>query len=293
VNTNFNKSILPTKLKYILLASFCLMTLIPMLAGAYVSSLMMKVAQERGESYLFVVSCVALFSLLIAYLGFMAVKQLIMPIVQVKAAAESIAAGRVEKDPEVVTSADEIQDLTRSLQKISKNARELLEKVERLSLKDKLTGLYNNTYIRERLDEEIQRAIHYQRPCSFVFLVVRGFEEYASKMGQGGSEEALKRVAEVLGKHLFEFDRAARVGRGEFVIIFPDKNKRKCIEIMEKACQDMGALGLKSATGEFLTFCAGISENPIDGVQADNLYIKAQDRMKMAHAQGKALEAFV
>ena len=290
---NPKKSILPTKLKYVLLVSFCLMTLIPMLAGAYAALLMMKAAQDRGESSLFPVSAIGLFSLLIAYLGFLTVKQLLMPILQVKLAAENIAAGKLDEEPEMVTSTDEIQDLTRSLQRISKNAKELLEKVEKLSLKDRLTGLYNATYIRERLGEEIQRAIHYQRPCSFAFLVIKGFEDYVSEMGAAVSEQALKGIADVLANHLREFDRAARVGRGEFVIIFPDKNKKKCIEIVEKLGREVSALGLKSLSAEALALCVGISENPIDGVQAEDLYLKAQDRMKLAHAQGKSLEAFV
>jgi diguanylate cyclase (GGDEF)-like protein len=284
---------LPKKLKYVLLVSFCLMTLIPMLAGSYVASIMMKAAQEKGEPYLFTVSSVGLLSLLIAYLGFLVVKQLLMPIVQVKLAAENIAAGNLEQEPEVVTSTDEIQDLTRSLQKISRNAKELLEKVERLSLKDKLTGLYNATYIRERLDEEIQRAIHYQRPCSFAYLSIRGFDEYLGMEGEMASEDALKRIALSLNAHMREFDRAARVGRGEFVIILPDKNKKKCIEMVEKIGRDVLALDIKVASSEALAICAGVSENPIDGVQADSLFIKAQNRMKLAQAQGKLLEAFV
>ncbi len=288
------KTMMPTKLKYVLLVSFCLMTLIPMLAGAYVSSMMMKAAQEKGQPYLFTVSVIGLFSLLIAYLGFMIVKQLLMPLVQVKNTAADIAAGNLDNEqPETATSTDEIQDLTRSLQKISKNARELLEKVERLSLRDKLTGLYNAAYIRERLDEEIQRAIHYQRPCAFAFFTLRHFEAYSEKYGQVSSEEVLKKIADVLNHEMREFDRAARVGRGEFVIILPDKNKKKCIEMVEKIERGITALGLKLSANEPLTIAAGVSENPIDGVQADSLYIKAQDRMKVAFSEGKALEAFV
>ncbi len=288
-----SNTFLPTNLKYLLLVSFCLMTLIPMLAGSYVASLMMRAAQEKGQPYLFTVSIVGLLSLLIAYLGFVVVKQLLMPLVQVKTAAADIAAGNLDREPEIVNSTDEIQDLTRSLQKISKNAKELLEKVERLSLKDKLTGLYNAAYIRERLDEEIQRAIHYQRPCSFAFFTLRHFDAYVEKYGEAVSEETLKKVAGVLNHEMREFDRAARVGRGEFVIILPDKNKKKCIEMVEKIDRGIRELNLQLSPAETLTLAAGVSENPIDGVQADSLYIKAQDRMKVAFSQGKALEAFV
>ena len=119
---NRPKSILPTKLKYVLLASFCLMTLIPMLAGAYAATLIMKAAEERGEPYLFTISMIGLMSLLVAYFGFASVRRMLMPIVKVRLAAENIAAGRLDEETEVPAATDEIQDLTRSLQKISKNA---------------------------------------------------------------------------------------------------------------------------------------------------------------------------
>lgn len=275
---------MPTKLKVVLMVGFCLMSLIPMLSGVYAMSLILKTAAQTGQIHLLTVSAVALFSLLTAFLGFMAIKQLLMPLIQVKEAAERIAAGRLEHGTRVSAATDEIQELAQSLNKISRNATELLEKVERLSLRDRLTGLYNTTYIRERLNEEIQRAIHYQRPCSFAYIAIRDYESIASKLGEEASEKALKRMAGVLNDQMCEFDRAARIGRGEFAVIFPDKNKKKCIELIEKIVQE---------SPKDFSVCAGISENPIDGVHADSLYVKAQDRMKAAHASGKLLDAFI
>jgi len=284
VPTEASKSMLPTKLKVVLMVSFCLMSLIPMLSGVYAMSLLMRSTAQTGQLHLFTISVVAFFGLLTAYLGFLVIKQLLMPLIQVKEAAERIASGRLEHEPSVIVATDEIQDLAQSLNKISRNAIELLEKVDRLSLKDRLTGLYNTTYIRERLNEEIQRAIHYQRPCSFAYIAIRDYEQIASKLGEEASEGALKKMAGILSGQLCEFDRAARIGRGEFAVIFPDKNKKKCIELIEKIGHE---------APKDLSVCAGISENPIDGVHADSLYVKAQDRMKAAHASGKLLDAFI
>ena len=285
---------MPTKLRYKMLVSFCLMSLLPILAGMYVVSTFIKFPFDASQTNLPAVSLVMLFSLILSFLGFYITRQMMLPITSVSQTAQHIAEGHLEDDPEVSPdTADEIQDLTRSLKMISKNAKELLDKVEKLSLKDKLTGLYNATYIRERLDEEIQRAIHYQRPCSFAFVSLQNYEAYESKHGAKKIEEAIKAVAEVFNTQLREFDRAARIGPSEFVVIFPDKNKKKCIEVTDKICQVIAALpAAKEGAETRLTPCAGISENPIDGVQADGLYLKAQDRMKMARAGGKSLEAF-
>ena len=50
---------------------------------------------------------------------------------------------------------------------------------------------------------------------------------------------------------------------------------------------------LTSADKEIgLFFSAGISENPLDGVNADDLIVKAQHRTKMAQKDKKLYEAF-
>ena len=285
------RSMLPTKLKYQMLVSFCLMSLLPILAGIYVASLFIKFPFEANQGNLTTVSLVTLFSLFLSFLGYTITKQAMNPIAKVTAVAHNIAEGKLDEpsSSDVPGTADEIQDLTRSLRTISRNAKELLEEVEKLSLKDKLTGLYNAAYIRERLDEEIQRAIHYQRPCSFVYLVIQNLEVFEVAQGEAKAEEAIKAVARAFNEELREFDRAARIGRGEFAIILPDKNKKKAIEIVEKIG---GVLTSTLGPGMSLTPCAGISENPIDGVHADGLYIKAQDRMKAAKSGKKLLEAF-
>jgi len=171
-----------------------------------------------------------------------------------------------------------------------------MDKVDRLSLKDALTGFYNATYIRERLKEEIQRAVHYQRPCSFVYLNVDGFNDYAAQHGVEASEEALKSVAKIIERHLSEFDRPARIRKDEFVIIFPDKNKKKIMEIAEGISREIAAFsfGAKGGTAnQRLTVCAGISENPMDGVSVDELFVKARDRMRSAKSKGhNIIEAF-
>lgn len=284
---------MPTKLKYKLLVSFCLMSLLPILAGVYVASTFIKFPLDAQNSNVTAGSLVILFSLFLSFLGFHISRQMIVPVSDAAEVAQHIAEGKLDDElPAVADSADELQDLTRSLKLISKNAKELLDKVEKLSLKDKLTGLYNATYIRERLDEEIQRAIHYQRPCAFAYILIRNYDAYAVANGEKQAEEAMKTVADVFNNHMREFDRAARIGRGEFVIIFPDKNKKKCIEIIEEIGRDISSLPFAKEGGERMLPCVGISENPIDGVHADGLYLKAQDRMKTARQDGKLLEAF-
>jgi diguanylate cyclase (GGDEF)-like protein len=217
---------------------------------------------------------------------------MVHPIGDVSAAAQKIASGEFVEEVDVKGGADELEELSRSLRLISKNAKELVEKVEKLSPRDKLTGLYNASYIRERLDEEIQRAIHYQRPCAFAYFSIARLDEFQARRGAEAAEALLIAAAETFNRHMQEFDRAARISRNEFVAIFPDKNKKKAIEVIEAMGAELTDLFRKKGEAD-LAVSVGVSENPLDGVKADELYIKAQDRMRAARVGRKLLEAFL
>lgn len=251
------------------------MTIVPLLAGVYVS---------RSDSVQ--APLVLMTTIVLSFLGYWMVRQMILPISKVSASAQNMAQGKWDDTPAAAPhTADEVQELTQSLQTISKNAKELLSKVENLSLKDKLTGLYNSSYIRERLDEEIQRAIYYQHPCSFAYIVMQNYETYLSEKGEKETQKALKEAVQIVSGSIREFDRAAHIGGGQLAIILPDINKKKCIELMQE-------LGSKIADGRRLMPSIGISENPIDGVSAGDLYTKAQERAKSAKQKGDMFQAF-
>lgn len=288
-------SLMPTKTRYRLLVTFCLTSLIPILSGVYIGSLFIKYPFDMNPLNLMTMSMVVLFAMLLSFLGYEINKDLVMPIVEATLAAKKIASGTLEEFPNLQGS-DELEDLSRSLKMISKNAKELLEKVEKLSLKDKLTGLYKATYIQERLNEEIQRSIHYQRPCSFVYFYIESYNEPASPQTENNPEELLKAIAGILSKHLSEFDRAARINLNEFAVIYTDCNKKNAIEKTQAVTAQINEfLSHRMANKQkaVLRVFAGISENPIDGVVADELYAKARDRMRLVKTRGvHPIEAF-
>lgn len=285
--------IMPTKLRYKLLTSFCLMSLLPTLAGVYIASLFVKFPFEVTSENMITISLVILFSLLLSYFGFLIAKQMVHPIADVSQAAHDIAQGKLDEPPAEFRGADELEELTHSLRKISSNARELLDKVDKLTLKDKLTGLYNASYIRERLNEEIQRAIHYQRPCSFVYFVIDDFDQFVLVNGAEAADAVLKAMANVLNAELSEFDRAARIQKGEFGIIFFDKNKKKSIEFTERIVRSIQRSSFAKFGGGQMTVSIGLSENPLDGMTSNDLYTKAQARSRVSAQKGKnQIEAF-
>ena len=277
------------QLKYKLLLAYCLMSIMPILVGVYIASLFIRYPFEVSSLNLIVVSLVSLFSLALSFLGYQVTKQLTEPISNMSHMARNIAQGNLDTTLADIKGAEELEELSESLKTISRNARELLDKVEKLSLKDSLTGLYNASYLRERLNEEIQRAIHYQQPCSLAYFSIDHFDEIASRGGVKDSEEVLKSVANGFGGHLSELDRAARVSKSDFAVIFPGKNKKKVMEIAQRIQRTIAGIPVQDKAGEAvlsLTVCVGISENPMDGSSAEELFSKARARVESAKTKG-------
>ena len=164
----------------------------------------------------------------------------------------------------------------------------LAHRVESLEIKDLLTGLYNKAFITSRLQEEIKRAIVYQRPCAFVVFDIDNFKNYREKLGLINAEAALKKIAILVKDSITEVDRVGRTDADEFSLILPERNKRQALEVAEEIRKKVqSSFSQAQDINGCLTFSAGVSENPLDGVQAEQLITKARELLKKAKANGK------
>ncbi|MFA5093416.1 MAG: diguanylate cyclase [Candidatus Omnitrophota bacterium] len=164
----------------------------------------------------------------------------------------------------------------------------LAHRIEKLEIKDILTGLYNKNFIAARLQEEITRAIAYQRPCAFLIFDIDNFKDFRDQFGLINAEVALKKIAILMSECITDVDRVGRTGDDEFSIILPERNKRQGKEIAEEICKKIQiAFSSEQGSGKGITLSAGVAENPLDGVQAEQLVNKANELLKKAKAAGR------
>ena len=164
----------------------------------------------------------------------------------------------------------------------------LMHRVEKLEIKDALTGLYNASFIRNRLQEEIKRAIAYQRPCAFITIDVDNFKLFHQNFGSIQAERALKRIASLIRDTVSEVDRVGRTGDDEFAIVLPEKNKLRAKEIAEDIRKKIEFIfSEEQDTNKKITVSGGVSENPLDGIDAEELISKAKELVNLAKGQGK------
>lgn len=164
----------------------------------------------------------------------------------------------------------------------------MASRIEKLEIKDALTGLYNQTFINSRLQEEIKRAIAYQRPCAFIIFNIDNFNNYRDKFGLIAAEVAIKKIAVLVRDSVTEFDRVGRTGDDEFSVILPEKNKRQAQDVAEDIRKKIEFVySEEQDQDKRLTFSAGVAENPLDGIEAKQLILKAGELLGKAKTQGK------
>ncbi len=132
--------------------------------------------------------------------------------------------------------------------------------------------------------------MRYQRSCSLVVLNLDDFQRVQDLYGAMAGEGILHQVAEILKAQVTEVDRVGRMDRDEFAIILPEKSKREAIELAESIRRVVEGTQFISGSQPlpgFLTICAGVSENPLDGSSEEGLFAKAVEALKAAKQQGK------
>ena len=99
--------------------------------------------------------------------------------------------------------------------------RELIERLEVLAQRDRLTGLPNM----RAFEEAVDRLFREQRPFGLLLGDMDGLREANEELGHGGGDAVLVRLAETLGKLLGPEERLARVGGDEFAILTVTRTK--------------------------------------------------------------------
>jgi diguanylate cyclase (GGDEF)-like protein len=95
--------------------------------------------------------------------------------------------------------------------------------LEKLSIVDGLTGLYNKKYLFELLRREIQRSERYGLAISCLMMDVDHFKEVNDNYGHQNGDLVLKEIGVVLTEVVRGYDFSARFGGDEFTVVLPQQ----------------------------------------------------------------------
>jgi diguanylate cyclase (GGDEF)-like protein/putative nucleotidyltransferase with HDIG domain len=94
-----------------------------------------------------------------------------------------------------------------------------------LAIKDPLTGIYNYSYLMERLPQEVYRAKRYSYPFSLVLLDIDYFKSINDVYGHSIGDRLLAAFANFIKTSLRQSDVLARYGGEEFIILMTHTDK--------------------------------------------------------------------
>jgi diguanylate cyclase (GGDEF)-like protein len=109
---------------------------------------------------------------------------------------------------------------------------------------DSVAGCMNHRAMRRRLYEEILRAQRSGSALSCVIADLDDFKLVNDRYGHQAGDSILRQVAHVLMGDFREFDRVARYGGDEFVVILPNTDIESAVAVASRALQRMRDVSL-------------------------------------------------
>ncbi len=159
--------------------------------------------------------------------------------------------------------------------------------LERLSITDPLTGLFNRRYFQYRLEQEVERCRRYGDPVSLLLLDLDHFKRVNDRHGHEVGDAVLRTTAALLRDDLRRPDVCTRWGGEEFAVIMPSTDRSGAATVAERVLRTVRARACFSAPpirgpqGRAETFSVtaslGVSVYPSVGVEGAEQLIRAAD----------------
>jgi len=160
----------------------------------------------------------------------------------------------------------------------------LNKELERLSVTDRLTGLFNRMKLDETFDTEIKLAIRYSHPLSIIMVDIDHFKEVNDTYGHQVGDKVLVEFAGMLQVNTRETDMVGRWGGEEFVVICRQTDKTGVLKLAEKlrqTFQDHQFPVVQRKTASF-----GVS-TWLEGDKAEELVARADEALYAAKNNGR------
>lgn len=169
---------------------------------------------------------------------------------------------------------------------------DLHQQMEKLTIVDELTGLYNFRYFRSRLEDEQRRAARYGTPLSLIMIDIDWFKTLNDRYGHQIGNQALRQLANVIRSCVRDVDILARYGGEEFIVILPQTATEETHRIAERMRRKVEQTEFgPDPTGRPLplTVSIGISCYPDNGRSEDDLVDSVDQALYRAKGGGKNL----
>lgn len=161
------------------------------------------------------------------------------------------------------------------------NAR-IYQQTKERSFLDPVTQIYNERYIRERLQRETIRADRYSQRLQVMVIELRGLQQIAAKKGQTIAHRILREAAEMIRVRIRRSDIVGRLEDPDrFVVMLPETDPAGALHVAQELSRAIGAqtwpYSIKDAPAPWVA--TGLSSLPQDGNDPEVLLRLARERV--------------
>ena len=187
----------------------------------------------------------------------------------------------------------ELEARVRSMLRIKRLQDELEEKnreLERLSISDGLTGLFNHRHIHDLLHDEFERANRTLDPLTVAMIDFDHFKNVNDSFGHIAGDRVLVQLADILRANTREIDRIGRYGGEEFMVILPSTSMEEGAVFVDRLRREVAEHDFRVGRDEpiRMTVSAGVSCYPHELVPSKETLVRlADEALYAAKAAGR------
>lgn len=144
----------------------------------------------------------------------------------------------------------------------------LQETLQRLSVRDPLTGLFNRRYMEESMEREMRRAERQGKQVGVIMVDIDHFKRFNDTYGHDAGDSLLREMGLFLQRHIRGSDIACRYGGEEFTLILQDVSlelTRQRAEQLREAARHL-RVQHGQQTLDSITLSLGVAVYPVHGI---------------------------
>lgn len=168
-------------------------------------------------------------------------------------------------------------------------SKEKAEMLEQISVTDPITGLFNERYLRLRLEEELSRAARGQDTLAVALIDLDDFSLYHRLYGAARGDELIRQSTSLLKTSLRQMDTLTRISEGMFCLLTPGTGMGESLIVAERIRTRIeGAFfpGEEHLRTGKITSSIGISIFPEHGENPETLLNAARIALERARSAG-------
>jgi len=262
-------------------------------AEAPASLAFQQVTRLRNTMMLLVAGLLVGVGMIAYFLGLFIVR----PLHRLAKGAAKVAAGNLDVDLPVLSGGEvgyltevfnnmvvRLREGREALDAANETLRRKNEELERLSVTDGLTGLYNRRRLMEAVNDEARRSQRLKHTFALLMVDVDHFKKYNDSFGHPAGDTVLARVAAILREATREVDHVARYGGEEFLVMLPETGMPEALDISERI---RARIGEEVFHGRRMTVSIGVAEFPLHGDTPEQVIAAADEALYEAKREGR------